>query len=174
MAAEQPPASGQSVLGTIRSYAVLVALILVSQIILAFFIVQNVILARREDAGRDALAAMQELKGPEEEPIRSDKPASVVDIKEDILTNTAGTDRVRFLKVHVQLGVTPEKAGEEIGLIEPKVIDTIIGILSSKTVSELDDPADKELAKDEIKIALNKYLRQGEVVKVYLTSFLIQ
>lgn len=172
MAAEPPP--GPGVLELIRSYAVLVVLVLVSQIILAFFIIRTVIIGRRGDSRQEALAALEELKEHNEEEAIPDKPATVFDIKDDILTNSADLDRVRFVKVHVQLGVTPEKVTEEITLIEPKIIDTIVGIISTKSVGELDDPSDKEVLKDEVKIALNKYLRQGEVVKVYLTFFLIQ
>ena len=174
MAAEQPPPSGQSLLGAIRGYAVLVIMVLAAQIILAFFIIRTVIIGRQENTQQAGLEALEALNEPEEEVALPDKPAEIYDIKDDILTNAANTDRVRFVKTHFQLGVTPKKVTEEILLIEPKVIDTILCILSSKTVSELDDPAEKEVIKDEVKIALNKYLSQGEVVKVYITYFLVQ
>jgi len=147
--------------------------VLVVQIALAFFIIRTVIIGRQASAQKAALLALEELREPEKE-VLPDKPAKVYDLKEDLLTNSADSDRLRYVKVHVQLGVTPEKVYDEITQIEPKVIDTILGILMSKTVEEMDDPADKEVIKDEVKIALNKYLRQGEVVKVYFTAFLIQ
>jgi|GEM_PF-896197 len=174
MAAEQPaPPPGSNLREAIRNYAVLVVLVLVVQIALAFFIIRTMIIGRQDSAQKAALLAVEELKEPEEE-VLPDKPAKVYDIKEDLLTNSADSDRLRYVKVHVQLGVTPDKVYDEITQIEPKVIDTILGILMSRTVEEMDDPADKEVIKDEVKIALNKYLRQGEIVKVYFTAFLIQ
>jgi flagellar basal body-associated protein FliL len=175
MADEQPrPPSGAGLGEAIRNYAVLVILVLAVQIALAFFIIRTLIIGRREDPGKAALLALEELKPEEQEEVAPDKPARVYDIKEDLLTNSADGDRLRYVKVHVQIGVTPDKVYDEIGQIEPKVVDTILGILTSRTVEEMDDPADKEVIKDEIKIALNKFIRQGEVVKVYLTAFLIQ
>lgn len=174
MAAEQQTSPGQSVLEVIRGYAILVVLVIVVQVALAFFIVRTLIVGRREGAQKETLTALEELKEPTEEVALPDKPAKVYDIKEDLLTNAADSDRLRYVKAHVQLGVTPEKAYDEIEQIEPKVIDTILGILMSRTVEEMDDPADREVIKDEVKITINKYLKQGEVVKVYLTAFLIQ
>jgi flagellar FliL protein len=175
MAAEQPAPSGPSLMQVVRSYAILVVLVILVQLVLSFFIIRAMILGRRQDARKEALAALEELKTPDEEGVvLPDKPAKIVEIKDDLLTNTADTDRIRFVKMHVHLGVTPEKASEEIALLEPKVIDTILGVIASKTVTELDDPADREVLKDEIKIAVNKYLRQGEVVKIYIAPFLIQ
>ena len=175
MADEQPQSPSGSSLGeSLRNYAVLVILVLVVQIALVFFIIRTVIIGRQESAQNAAMRALEALKEPENEPALPDAPAKLYDLKDDLLTNAADSDRIRYVKVHVQLGVTPEKVYDEITQIEPKVIDTILGILMSRTVEEMDDPADKEVIKDEVKIALNKYLRQGEVVKVYFTAFLIQ
>ena len=175
MANEPPkPPSGRGLTEAIRNYAVLVILVIVIQIALVFFIIRTLIIGRREDAGEAALLALKELQPEEEEVVVPDKPARIYELKDDLLTNSADVDRLRFVKVRVQIGVTPEKVYDEIAQIEPKVIDTILGVLMSKTVEEMDAPADKEVIKDEIKIALNKFIHQGDVVKVYLTAFLIQ
>lgn len=175
MAQEQPaPQTSQGILDLVRGYAVLVILVIVVQIILAFIIIRTLVIGRQEKPHEETIAAAEEPEEVPEKAVLTDRPAVILDIKEDLLTNAANTDRIRFVKAHVQLGLTSEKALSEVEQIEPKVVDAILGIVMMKSVEEMDDPSDREVMKDEMKITINSYLTQGEVVKIYLTSFLIQ
>ena len=171
---QQQTPSGQSALDVVRSYAALVILVIVVQIILAFVIIRTLVIGRLGIAAGIPDVVVEELSEMPEEEVPSDRPVILYDIPEDFLTNPNNVDRLRFVKAHVQLGLSSEPILQEIHEIEPKLIDIIISILMSKSVSEMDDPPDREVIKDEIKISLNKLLTRGEITNVYLTAFLIQ
>ena len=171
---QQQTPGGQSALEVVRSYAALVILVIIVQVILAFVIIRTLVIGRLGTAEEDSEVVAEELSETPGEEVPSDKPVILYDIPEDFLTNPNNVDRLRFVKAHVQLGLSSEPVLQEIHGIEPKLIDIIISILMSKSVSEMDDPPDREVIKDEIKISLNKLLTQGEITSVYLTGFLIQ
>ena len=171
---QQQTPGGQSAMDVVRSYAALVILVIIVQVILAFVIIRTLVIGRLGIAEEDSEVVAEEFSETPEEEMPSDKPVILYDIPKDFLTNPNNVDRIRFVKAHVQLGLSSEPVLQEIHEIEPKLIDIIISILMSKSVSEMDDPPDREVIKDEIKISLNKLLTQGEITSVYLTAFLIQ
>ena len=79
-----------------------------------------------------------------------------------------------FLKVDIQLEFA---AAEEMKSAEkevPRLRDTIIQILSSKTASEILTSDGKEKLKDELRQSINGLLGEEKVVEVYFTEFIIQ
>lgn len=88
-------------------------------------------------------------------------------------TNIGGSAGNRYLKVEVSLQVSDEKNAESeaAGEYMPIVRDTVITILSAKTVEDFDD---REALKEEIKVGLNKKLGKDFIKNVYFTDFIMQ
>ncbi len=59
-------------------------------------------------------------------------------------------------------------------LIKPKVRDSILDLLSSKSYKEMMDPIGKQRLRDEVALRVNAYLTKGKIFKVYFTEFVIQ
>ena len=93
---------------------------------------------------------------------------------ESIIVNLADGGGERYLKVAMQLEVASPEATKELDLVKPKIRDTVIDLLSSKTYADLADNAGKQRLRDEIILRANSVLTQGKVTKVYFTEFIIQ
>lgn len=91
----------------------------------------------------------------------------------DFTTNVEDVKGSRYLKVIVYLQYADASAGAESKASMPIIQDTILGILGSKKVSEL-DVSHREDIKKEIKTALNKKLGGNKIQEVYFTDFIIQ
>jgi len=96
-----------------------------------------------------------------------------------IVINPAGTGGLRFASVHVNLGLTSEAvmtAIDERGLTS-RIRDTLIGILASKTIDQL-DPRYHETLKVEMRSKLNDFLspenNPSAVKCVYFQGFVLQ
>ncbi len=78
------------------------------------------------------------------------------------------------MKVEVSLEVSDKKEAEAETAKEymPIIRDSIITILTSKTVADLDDQ--RLRCKEEIKTDLNKKLGKGFIKSVYFTNFIMQ
>jgi len=93
---------------------------------------------------------------------------------ESIIVNLADGGGERYLKVTMQLEVATPEATKELDLVKPRIRDTIIDLLSSKTYADLADNMGKQRLRDEIVLRANSILAQGKVTKVYFTEFIIQ
>ncbi len=116
---------------------------------------------------------------PEEE------EATVVDAKEEmgsvflipeLVVNPSGSKggAPRYIKCGFGIEVDTEAGYAELETRQPQVLDTLIRILTSKTLEEIDTPQEKDLVRLEIKEQLNDHLIAGEVTHVFLTDFVIQ
>ena len=152
-------------------YMPLVMLVVLGQAIIAYLLVNRVVIRR--------------LEGPEVEEIEevkieiaiSDEPERVYREMGDFLINPADSiteGGLRFIRTQVSLGVSPASAYQQLDMQYPKLRDAVIEILSSKRVEELDSPEDREFVKDDIRFAVNRMLVRGEVLKVYFSEFIIQ
>ncbi len=90
------------------------------------------------------------------------------------LVNLSGSGDIRYLKLTVDLVVSPESGKDEIASKLPEIRDRIILILSNKTVSQVMDALGKERLKDEIKRAINSILTSARVKQVLFTEFIVQ
>ena len=107
----------------------------------------------------------------------SDEPERIYRELGEFLVNpadTAGSQGFRFIKAEIVLGVSPAKAYDQLSDQNPRLRDTIIGILTAKEVAEMDSPEDREFIKDEIRFSVNDFLTTGEILQVYFTDFVIQ
>jgi len=91
----------------------------------------------------------------------------------EFTTNISDVKGSRYLKVIVYLQYADTGAAENSKATMPIIQDTILGILASKTVQDL-DVSHREDLKDEIKDSLNEKLGADSIQEVYFTDFIIQ
>ena len=100
-------------------------------------------------------------------------PALVYAIK-DIVVNPAGTGGTRFLSVSFGFELDSPELTAAFEERELAVRDALITILSSKTVVQLTDAKEKEIARYQIKKRLEQLLNTNEITGVYYTDFVLQ
>ncbi|MBE9546724.1 MAG: flagellar basal body-associated FliL family protein [Proteobacteria bacterium] len=82
--------------------------------------------------------------------------------------------RERYLKVVVQLELSDEKVVPELELLKPKLRDNVLDLLAEKTYKDIISHGGRQRLRGEIAMRLNSYLRNGRIVEVYFTEFVIQ
>ena len=92
----------------------------------------------------------------------------------DLLVNPAGTHGKRFLLVNIGLESRKEKVFAEIDGKDAVVRDIILQQLGSRTVEELSSVAAREQLKEELRAAINKVLKEGQIDRLYFTQFVLQ
>jgi len=90
------------------------------------------------------------------------------------VVNLSDQGRPRFLKINMDIEVDGEKSMGEMEAIRPKVRDSIITILSTKSTDELSSVGDKQKLKNEILHRLNSLMTSGKVREVYFSEFMVQ
>ena len=91
-----------------------------------------------------------------------------------LVVNLMDADGERYLKAVIQIEVSNQDCISEMDLLKPKITDSILGLLSSKSYKEIAGFEGKQRLRDEIAMRLNGYLTKGQVRRVYFTEFLIQ
>ncbi|MDD2511175.1 MAG: flagellar basal body-associated FliL family protein [Syntrophomonas sp.] len=93
----------------------------------------------------------------------------------EFTTNINDVNGQRFLRVKVTVEVTSDdkKAQEKIIQYMPVIKDSILSIISSKTVADL-DVRNRNNLKVEIKNDLNAKIGANTVMNVYFTDFIMQ
>lgn len=90
------------------------------------------------------------------------------------IVNIYDGQELRYLKVKVELEmVGPAIKAELDGRIAP-IRDSILILLSAKTLQDIQDVQGKNTLKDEILGAINKNIPPGKIAKVYFTDFVVQ
>lgn len=92
----------------------------------------------------------------------------------EFVANITSENGPRVVKVKITFDLTDEKMKEEMTTKLPKIQDTILSVLRSKTAEEVQDAKATEKLKLEIKDKTNEYVTTGRVVDVYFTYFILQ
>jgi flagellar protein FliL len=101
-------------------------------------------------------------------------PAANIFPLDPFIVNIYDGQELRYLKVKVELEmVNPAIKAEIEGRLAP-VRDSILILLSAKTLQDIQDVQGKNTLKDEILSAINKNIPPGKIVKVYFTDFVVQ
>ena len=96
-----------------------------------------------------------------------------------IVVNPAGTGGLRFVSVQVNLGLTSQAVADAIEerFLTSRIRDTLIGILTTKTIDQL-DPRYHEALKAEMRSKLNEFLSPNNnpsaVKHIYFLGFVLQ
>ncbi len=93
----------------------------------------------------------------------------------DFTTNINSTGGTRFLKVTVTLEVSSEdkKAVEKLTTYMPVIKDSVLGILATQSVADL-DPRNRSYLKEAIRQDINAKIGGQLVTNVYFTDFIMQ
>lgn len=166
---------------SLMRYLPIILVVLVLQVVIGYVLV-SWIFSPSDDAPPEGGQAMVAEEGAE--PAEPDAAAdagnmvieeTIYEQLEPIVVNPAGTEGLRFLSATVHLGLAnPEVAAAiEAKKKKSKIVDTLYGILSSKTIPQLDPQRHDEL-KEEIKTELNAFLGKNAVIAVYFQGFVLQ
>lgn len=93
---------------------------------------------------------------------------------ESIVVNPAGTAGTRFLSCSVNFEVDSKASLKAFEALDVQIRDVLITILSSKTVDELADIAERNRMRREILSVVNKVTAPATAKAVYLTDFVLQ
>ena len=101
-------------------------------------------------------------------------PAANIFPLEPFIVNIYDGQELRYLKVKVELEmVAPAIKAEIDGRLAP-IRDSVLILLSAKTLQDIQDVQGKNALKDEILGAINKNISPGKIVKIYFTDFVVQ
>lgn len=90
------------------------------------------------------------------------------------IVNIYDGQELRYLKVKVELEmIGPAIKAELEGRLAP-IRDSVLILLSAKTLQDIQDVQGKNTLKDEILGAINKNIPPGKITKVYFTDFVVQ
>lgn len=90
------------------------------------------------------------------------------------LVNLADPLGKRYIKVTFEVELADPKIAEELMKQKPKIRDSVIMLLSSKTFADLAPPQSKEELKVEVTNRLNLILGGPKVTRVFITDIVIQ
>jgi len=165
------------ILGAIGFAAILVG------VVVALFVLKPMM----SDSGQTETATPESNKAEEQkaEPEKEKKPKkdhgeeggaghSFVYNIDDIVINPAGTGGTRFLSASFAFELESEAARSEFEAREAIVRDALITILSSKTITQLTDTRQKEIARYQIKKRISEILNTEELSGVFYTDFVLQ
>lgn len=80
----------------------------------------------------------------------------------------------RYLKLNIDLEAINAAAGTEVTAAMPKIKDTLLLLLSSKTFGEINSLEQKIELKNEIMERMNQILGPSKIKNVYFTEFVVQ
>ncbi len=80
----------------------------------------------------------------------------------------------RYLKLNIDLEAINAAAATEVGTAMPKIKDTLLLLLSSKTFGEINSLEQKIELKNEIMERMNQILGPSKIKNVYFTEFVVQ
>lgn len=92
----------------------------------------------------------------------------------NIIVNPSDSEGRRLLMLSVGMETAESSVLETVTAREMVVRDTIIKILGTRTVDELADIESRTILKDEIRLAVNGILTEGEINRMYFTQYVLQ
>jgi len=93
---------------------------------------------------------------------------------EPFIVNIYDGQELRYLKVKIEMEMVGVGVKPEIDARLAPIRDSILVLLSSKTLQDIQDVQGKNQLKDEIMGAINKNIPPGKIAKIYFTDFVVQ
>ena len=90
------------------------------------------------------------------------------------IVNLADKDGKRYLRLTADLELSGATVSEEITTRLPQVRDSILMILPTKKLEELQSVEGKTALREEIITKLNGFLTKGQITNLYFTEFVFQ
>ena len=101
-------------------------------------------------------------------------PAANIFPLDPFIVNIYDGQELRYLKVKVELEMVSPAVKTEIEGRLAAIRDSVLILLSAKTLQDIQDVQGKNTLKDEIMTAINKNIPPGKIGKVYFTDFVVQ
>ncbi|MEB6548203.1 flagellar basal body-associated protein FliL [Heyndrickxia sporothermodurans] len=98
----------------------------------------------------------------------------VVENSLDVPEITTNLKDNHFIKIALKIETNNKKAKEELEKRDFQVKDSVIEELSEVTSNDLKGRKGKEKLTNTLKTKIDHYLQNGNVVKIYITSYVIQ
>ena len=117
-------------------------------------------------------AAKQEQKSHEGE--EQETGRGEIFMVEELLVNPTGTSGTRYLSASIGLEVPNHDAVLHLEEKKLQIRDLLINILSSRTVEQLTNAAEREEMRRDIAERLNQVLSPDEVLAVYFVDYVLQ
>lgn len=93
---------------------------------------------------------------------------------EPIVVNLSSEGAKRYLKITLNLELDSPEVVKEMNDLKPRLLDSLITLLSSKKLSDIEGMEGKDNLRREILAQFNKRLSRGKVTGVYFGEFIIQ
>jgi len=93
---------------------------------------------------------------------------------DDFIVNLFHPSEDRFLRIKIEFELEGQDTQKEIEKKLPKIRDSLLMLLSSKSVEEISTLQGKLILKNEIINRINSILSTGHISAVYFTEFIIQ
>ena len=91
-----------------------------------------------------------------------------------IIVNLNNTEKMRYLKIKMEIESAETRANEEFEKRLPQLKDTILGVLINKNSKEILDSEGKEKLRVELKEKMNGFLTTFQIHNIYFSEFVIQ
>jgi flagellar FliL protein len=102
---------------------------------------------------------------------------SVLDVflkLDPFIVNLKGNGMKRYLKTTIAIEVEEKEVKQELEMLTPKLRDTILFVLTSKSYNDLFSNEGKIALKHELIAHINRILKSGNIKAIYITDFIIQ
>lgn len=93
---------------------------------------------------------------------------------EPFIVNIYDGQELRYLKVKVEIEMASPEVKTDLDARVAPIRDTILVLLSAKTLQDIQDVQGKNQLKEEILTSINKIIPPGKIAKVYFTDFVVQ
>jgi flagellar FliL protein len=102
-------------------------------------------------------------------------PAGPVLVKMgEFVTNLAGADNRRFVRIQIDMEASSEEAAKELQVKASQVRDQVLMVLRSKTIADLAGPEGMRRLGADLVAGTNKVLANGGISAIYFVEFAIQ
>ena len=157
--------------GFIQAWLPLIVVVVLMPV-LAFGMTQFVLLPRLQQGLGIKPVASTAAKEKSKKEKSNEKPVSVAMNK--ILVNVAGTMGARYLLVSLSVVGTDTDFKAKMDDHDAQLRDMAGGVLSAKTLADLEKPGERNLIRNELISGFNNILGDSTVQDIYLTEFAIQ
>ncbi|BAF60260.1 MAG: flagellar basal body-associated FliL family protein [Pelotomaculum sp.] len=93
----------------------------------------------------------------------------------EVVANLAGSGGAHYLRVNITLEYPRDKKlAEELKKKKHQILDSLIAVLRSKTLADVNSPGSVDSLKRDLLNGINVHLEEGQVTGIYFTDYLVQ
>ena len=135
--------------------------------------------SKSEGGGKEEASAAHGEKAKEEKAgghgeKETSKTKIVVPLGGKTIVNVSGTLGTRYLLANISLVGNGSSFRNAVEKNDPELRDAAAGVLSTKTINDLEKPGIRNLVRTELMAVFNTIVGKGMVSDIYLTEFAIQ